>query len=267
MKPIRNPKDRNSDDHHPSTHHPGIIITGASRGIGAATARLLAVQGYAIGVNYLKNAEAAREVAKSISDLGGKALCLQADVSSASQVESMFEQADQELGPLVGLVNNAAILETQMPLVDMDEARLDRIFATNVKGSFLCAKAAIMRMSTNQGGRGGVIVNVSSAAARLGSAREYIDYAASKGAIDTMTKGLANEVADEGIRVNAVRPGFIETDMHASGGEPDRLERVRGSIPLKRSGTAEEVAHAIAWLISPESSYCTGSFIDIAGGR
>ena len=244
-----------------------IIVTGASRGIGAATAKQLARQGYAVCVNYLNNEAAANEVVESINGAGGKAISVQGDVSQEQDVERLFAVSDEKLGALYGLVNNAAILETQMPLVEMSPERIDRVFATNVRGSFLCARAAIKRLSAENGGAGGVIVNVSSAAARLGSAREYIDYAASKGAVDTMTRGLANELADQRIRVNAVRPGFIDTEMHASGGEPNRLQRVRSNIPLNRAGKAEEVAHAICWLVSEQSSYCTGSFIDVAGGR
>ena len=244
-----------------------LIITGASRGIGAATARRAAAQGWQVLVNYCVNKEAAELVLKDIKLAGGDGFCYQADISNQLQVENMFQFARDNFGGLNGLVNNAAILEKQMRVVEMQADRLDRIFATNIKGSFLCAREAVKCMSRSSGGDGGTIVNVSSAASRLGSAGEYVDYAASKGAIDTLTIGLANEVAGEGIRVNSVRPGFIETEMHSSGGEPDRLERVKGSIPLGRSGKADEVADAIVWLLSEKSSYCTGSIIDIAGGR
>ncbi|NKB64421.1 MAG: SDR family oxidoreductase [Gammaproteobacteria bacterium] len=244
-----------------------VVVTGASRGIGAATAKKLGSLGYIVCINYLSNKAAAEDVAHVVSESGGKAFCVQGNVADESAVKTLFSRIDGECDVLHGLVNNAAILEPQMKLVDMTPDRIDRIFATNFRGSFLCCKEAIPRMSTREGAEGGVIVNVSSAAARLGSAGEYIDYAASKGAIDTLTIGLANELAPKGIRVNAVRPGFIETDMHASGGEPNRLDRVREAIPLRRAGKPEEIADAICWLLSPQSSYCTGSFIDIAGGR
>ena len=244
-----------------------VLITGASRGIGAATARLAAARGYAVCVNYVNSRAAAGAVVASIKAAGGEAIAVAADVARENEVADMFNTVDAQLGTLTALVNNAGILETQMRVEDMDAARLNRVFAANITGSFLCAREAVRRMSTRRGGRGGAIVNVSSAAARLGSAGEYVDYAASKGAVDTLTKGLSLEVAEEGIRVNAVRPGFIYTDIHASGGEPGRVDRVKASVPMKRGGQPEEVAAAIMWLLSDEASYATGTFIDLAGGR
>jgi NAD(P)-dependent dehydrogenase (short-subunit alcohol dehydrogenase family) len=244
-----------------------LIITGASRGIGAATACLAAERGYAVCVNYLRNQEAANRIVNSITQIGGRAIAVAADVASEHDVIHLFQAVDDQLGRVTALVNNAGILEQQMRVENMNAARLNRVFATNITGSFLCAREAVKRMSTKRGGAGGAIVNVSSAASRLGSAGEYVDYAASKGAIDTMTIGLAKEVADEGIRVNAVRPGFIYTDIHASGGEPNRVERVKESVPMKRGGQAIEVAKAVLWLLSAEASYTTGSFIDVAGGK
>jgi NAD(P)-dependent dehydrogenase (short-subunit alcohol dehydrogenase family) len=243
------------------------LITGASRGIGAATAKLAATQGYAVCVNYRKRADAAEGVVAAIAAAGGRAIAVQADVAVESDVTRLFETCDRELGRLTALVNNAGILETQMRVDEMDSGRLQRVLAANVTGSFLCAREAIRRMSTRHGGGGGAIVNVSSGASRLGSPGEYVDYAASKGAIDTLTIGLAQEVAQEGIRVNAVRPGFIYTDIHASGGEPNRVDRVKAFVPLRRGGTADEVARAILWLLSDEASFTTGSFIDVTGGR
>ena len=243
------------------------IITGASRGIGAATAIVIADQGFAVCVNYLNNREAAAKVVETIQTRGGSAIAVKADVSQEDQVTRLFQTVDQQLGTLSALVNNAGRLETQMRVDEMDAARLNRIFTTNITSYFLCAKAAVKRMSTNYSGCGGAIVNVSSAAARIGSAGEYVDYAASKGAIDTLTIGLSKEVATEGIRVNAVRPGFIQTDIHIAGGEPDRISRVKSSIPMKRGGNPLEVANAIAWLLSEKASYTTGTFIDVAGGR
>jgi NAD(P)-dependent dehydrogenase (short-subunit alcohol dehydrogenase family) len=244
-----------------------MVITGASRGIGAATARLAASRGYAVCLSYLRNKSAADAVVGDIARAGGKAVAVAGDVASEADVARLFQTADKALGPLTALVNNTGILEHQMRLEDMDAARLNRVFTTNIMGSFLCAREAVRRMSTRHGGRGGAIVNVSSVASRMGAPGEYVDYAASKGAIDTLTLGLAKEVAAEGIRVNAVRPGVIYTEIHASGGEPNRVDRVKDSVPMKRGGSPEEVAQAILWLLSEESSYCTGTFIDVTGGR
>jgi NAD(P)-dependent dehydrogenase (short-subunit alcohol dehydrogenase family) len=244
-----------------------MIVTGGSRGIGAAAARLAAQRGYAVCISYVRNREAAESVVADIVRAGGKATAVAADVSAESDVLRLFEHCDKTLGRLSVLVNNAGILERQARVESMDAARLSRVFATNVIGSFLCAREAVRRMSTRHGGAGGAIVNLSSAAARLGAPGEYVDYAASKGAIDTFTVGLAKEVAAEGIRVNAVRPGVIYTDIHASGGEPDRVERVKAAVPMQRGGTAEEVARAILWLASDEASYSTGTIVDVSGGR
>jgi NAD(P)-dependent dehydrogenase (short-subunit alcohol dehydrogenase family) len=244
-----------------------VLITGGSRGIGAATARLAAARGYAVCVNYVRNGEAAEAVVATACQSGVPAIAVAADVGVEADVTRLFATIDRELGPVDALVNNAGILERQARLETMDAARLARVFAVNVTGAFLCAREAVRRMSTRYGGRGGSIVNVSSLAALLGSPGEYIDYAATKGAIDSMTVGLAREVAEEGIRVNAVRPGIIRTDIHASGGEPGRVDRVKVGIPMKRGGEPEEVAGAILWLLSDEASYTTGAFIDVAGGR
>ena len=244
-----------------------LLVTGAGRGIGAATAKLAARQGYAVCVNYLQNRQAALDVAGGIEREGGRAIAVAADVSVEADVLRLYESIDRELGKVTALVNNAGILERQGRVETMDAARLQRVFATNVIGSFLCARDAVTRMSQANGGTGGSIVNVSSVAARTGSPNEYVDYAASKGAIDSFTRGLAAEVAGQGIRVNAVRPGFIHTGMHASGGEPDRIERVKAFVPMGRGGQAEEVAHAILWLLSDEASYTTGTRVDVAGGR
>jgi len=244
-----------------------IIITGSSRGIGAATARLAARRGHAVCINYLNDQLAAANIVDAIQREGGTALAVQADVGSESDVERLFETAERELGKLSALVNNAATLEVQSRLEAMDSARLHRIFTTNVIGAMLCAREAVRRMSTRHGGRGGGIVNVSSKAATLGSPGEYVDYAATKGALDTFTIGLAKEVAEEGIRVNGVRPGLIHTEMHAKGGEPGRIDRVKPSIPMQRGGQPEEVAAAILWLLSEEASYITGTMLDVSGGR
>lgn len=244
-----------------------LVVTGGSRGIGAATARLAAERGYAVCVNYAANRKAADSVVADIERAGGKAIAVAADVSSEPDVLRMFETVDRSLGRVTALVNNAGTLEKQMRVEQMDAGRITRTFATNVLGSFLCAREAVKRMSTKHGGSGGAIVNVSSGAARLGSPNEYVDYAACKGAIDTMTIGLAQEVAAEGIRVNAVRPAYIYTEIHASGGEPGRVDRVKANVPMKRGGQPEEVARAILWLLSDEASFSTGTFIDVTGGR
>ena len=244
-----------------------LLVTGGGRGIGAATARLAASRGYAVCVNYVADRAAAERVVADIERAGGKAIAVAADVSSEPDVVRLFETVDRELGRLDALVNNAGTVEKQMRIDQMDAARLARVFAVNTIGAFLCAREAVRRMSTKRGGRGGAIVNVSSAAARLGSPGEYVDYAATKGALDTMTIGLAREVADEGIRVNGVRAGYIYTEFHALGGEPGRVERVKEFVPLKRGGQPEEVANAILWLLSDEASFTTGGFIDAAGGR
>ena len=243
------------------------LITGGSRGIGAATARLAAQNGYDVCVNYTSAREQAEAVVADVEQAGAKGLAVQADVSDPNSVERLFHICDLELGTLAVLVNNAGILEPQARLEDMTGDRIDRVFAVNVRGAFLCAREAVKRMSTRHGGSGGAIVIVSLIASRLGAPGEYIDYAASKGAIDAMTLGLAKEVGGEGIRVNAVRPGIIETDIHASGGEPSRVERIAPTLPMGRGGTAEEVAEAILWLASDKASYVTGSFTDIGGGR
>ena len=244
-----------------------VIITGGSRGIGAATAILAAARGYGVVFSYLRNRAAAERVVAEIEGTGGRAAALAADVSREQDVERLFEFAERTLGPVSALVNNAGILETQTRVEHMSVDRLRRVFATNVLGSFLCCREAVRRMSRRHGGRGGAIVNVSSGASRLGSPGEYVDYAASKGAIDTLTLGLAREVAEDGIRVNAVRPGFICTEIHASGGEPDRVDRVKTTVPMRRGGQAQEGACAILWLLSDEASYSTGAFIDVTGGK
>ena len=244
-----------------------IVITGASRGIGAATARLAALRKYKVCVNYRRNKEAADSVVKDILSSGGHAIAVAADVSVEEEVHRLFTAVDSQLGKVTALVNNAAVLEKQCRLDEIDATRLHRIMSVNIIGSILCAKEAVKRMSTRYGGQGGAIVNVSSAASRLGSAGEYVDYAASKGAMDTLTIGLSREVAEEGIRVNGIRPAFINTQMHACGGEPDRVERIKETIPMKRGGQPEEVANAILWLLSDEASYATGTFIDLAGGK
>ena len=244
-----------------------LLITGGSRGIGAATARLAARRGWAVAVNYASQAAAADEVVRAINAEGGRAIAVQGDVGDEAQVLAMFAQVDAELGPLTGLVNNAGVVDMPVRVDEITVARLERMLRINVIGSFLCAREAVKRMSTKHGGAGGVIVNLSSAAAKLGSPGQYVDYAASKGAIDSFTIGLAKEVADEGIRVNAVRPGLIDTDIHASGGLPDRAAQLAPTVPMKRTGSADEVANAIVWLLSDEASYATASFVDITGGR
>ena len=247
---------------------PGIVlITGGSRGIGAATAHLAASRGYAVVVNYRASHTAARAVVQNITIGGGRAIAVQADVGIEADVVRLFETCDRELGRLTALVNNAGILETQARVEAMDAARLQRVFTANVTGAFICAREAVKRMSTKHGGSGGAIVNISSRASVLGSPNEYVDYAASKAAVDTLTIGLAQEVAQEGIRVNAIRAGIIDTDIHASGGEPGRVDRLKASVPMRRGGTADEVARAIMWLLSDESSFTTGSFVDVSGGR
>ena len=244
-----------------------VLITGGSRGIGAATAQLAAGRGYAVCVNFRANEAAARAVVRNITTGGGRAIAVQADVGIEAEVVRLFETCDKQLGPLTALVNNAGILETQARVETMDAARLQRVFTANVTGAFICAREAVRRMSTQHGGKGGAIVNISSRAAVLGSPNEYVDYAASKAAIDTLTVGLAQEVAQEGIRVNAIRAGIIYTDIHASGGEPGRVDRLKATVPMRRGGTAEEVARAILWLLSDEASFTTGSFVDVSGGR
>ncbi|WP_312774609.1 SDR family oxidoreductase [Atlantibacter hermannii] len=243
------------------------LITGASRGIGNATAQLLAQQGMRVVVNYLRDKQAAQAVVETINIAGGTAMAWQADVSDERQVVDMFTAIDDAWGLVAVLVNNAGILSTQCRVEDLTAERINRVLTTNVTGYFLCCREAVKRMSHQHGGAGGAIVNVSSAASRLGAPGEYVDYAASKGAVDSLTIGLSLEVAAQGIRVNGVRPGFIYTDMHASGGEPGRVDRVASAIPMQRGGQPEEVAQAIAWLVSDSASYVTGSFIDLAGGK
>ena len=244
-----------------------LLITGGSRGIGAATALLAAQRGFAVAVNYASNSLAADEVVRTIRDRGGRAISVQADVGDEAQVLAMFEKVDAKFGRLTALVNNAGVVDMQARVDQMSVARLDRMLRINVIGSFLCAREAVRRMSTKHGGSGGAIVNLSSAAARLGSPGQYVDYAASKGAIDSFTVGLAKEVADEGIRVNAVRPGLIDTEIHASGGMPDRAAQLAPTVPMKRTGSAQEVANGIVWLLSEEASYVTATFLDVTGGR
>jgi NAD(P)-dependent dehydrogenase (short-subunit alcohol dehydrogenase family) len=241
-----------------------LIVTGGSRGIGAETARLASERGYKVAVNYRENRDAAVSLIKTFK---GKAIAVQADVASEADVVRLFETVDRELGPVSALVNNAGVVDRGMRVADMSAARIARMFAINVTGSFLCAREAIKRMSTRQGGKGGAIVNLSSIAARLGGAGEYVDYAAAKGAIDTFTVGLAKEVGPEGIRVNAVRPGIIRTEIHLASGDPARVERIGATAPLQRPGEAIEVARAIVWLLSDEASYVTGTLVDVTGGR
>ena len=244
-----------------------LLVTGGSRGIGAATAELAARQGWRVVVNYSQQAAAAQAVVQRIESEGGQAIALQADVTDEAQVLRLFTQIDQTLGRLDGLVNNAGVVDRPARIDEMDLARWRRMFDINVMGSLLCAREAVRRMSTRHGGAGGAIVNVSSAAARLGAPGQYVDYAAAKGAIDAFTIGLAKEVADEGIRVNAVRPGLIDTDIHASGGLPNRVRDLRHTVPMQRGGTAEEVAEAIVWLLGDRSPYTTMSFLEVSGGR
>lgn len=243
------------------------LVTGGSRGIGAEVCRRLAAEGHSVVVNYRTDHEAARQVVTACEAAGASAVAIQADMAETDAVIAMFEQIDADIGPLGILVNNAGIVAPPAPVADHDIDRWRRIFDINVIGSFLCAREAVRRMSTATGGTGGVIVNVGSAASRLGSANEYVDYAATKGAIDTFTVGLAHEVADKGIRVNAVRPGLIDTEIHASGGQPDRIARLADRIPMQRGGTASEVADTIMFLIGDQSSYVTGALLDVSGGR
>jgi len=244
-----------------------VLITGGGRGIGAACARQAAARGYSVCLSYREDAGAAQALVRELAALGVGAIAVQADVAVEADVLRLFETADRTLGRIDALVNNAGIVAPSRRVDQFTCERLVRMFHTNVIGSFLCAREAVLRMSTRHGGRGGVIVNMSSAAARLGSSGQYVDYAASKAAIDTMTMGLAREVAAEGIRVNAVRPGLIHTDIHASGGEPGRVERLQDQVPMKRGGTADEVASAVLWLMSDAASYTTGSVLDVTGGR
>jgi NAD(P)-dependent dehydrogenase (short-subunit alcohol dehydrogenase family) len=244
-----------------------IFITGGGRGIGAACASLAASRGYTVCINYLKDEGAAAGVIAAIEHSGGTGMAIQGDVSSESDVVRMFAQIDQRFGRLDALVNNAGIVAPQMRVEQIDAMRISRLFATNVVGSFLCAREAVRRMSTKNGGIGGAIVNVSSRASVLGSPGEYVDYAASKAALDALTIGLSKEVAGEGIRVNGVRPGLIRTDIHASGGAPDRVERLQATVPMGRCGEPAEVAHAVLWLLSEQAAFTTGSFIDVSGGR
>ena len=244
-----------------------LLVTGGSRGIGAATSLLAARSGWAVAVNYAANSLAAGEVVRAIRAAGGQAMAVQADVSDEAQVLAMFRRIDAKLGPLGGLVNNAGVVDVSARIDEMDMARWRRMFDINVLGAMLCTREAVRRMSSRHGGEGGAIVNVSSAAARLGSPGQYVDYAAAKGAIDAFTIGLAKEVAAEGIRVNAVRPGLIETDIHASGGLPNRVQDLQHLVPMQRGGSADEVAEAIVWLLSDAASYTTMSLLDVSGGR
>ncbi|MCT4708414.1 SDR family oxidoreductase [Enterobacteriaceae bacterium H11S18] len=243
------------------------LVTGGSRGIGRATAILLAQNGYQVVVNYQRNKQAADEVVNTIREAGGVALAIKADIADELQVLAMFAEIDSAFGPVTALVNNAGILFQQSTIENLTAERINRVLATNVTGYFLCCREAVKRMAYRHGGEGGAIVNVSSAASRLGAPGEYVDYAASKGAVDTLTTGLSVEVAAQGIRVNCVRPGLIYTEIHASGGEAGRVDRLKESLPMKRGGQPEEVAEAIVWLLSSNASYVTGSFIDVAGGK
>lgn len=244
-----------------------LLITGGSRGIGAATALLAAQDGWAVAVNYANNQAAANQVVQAIAQAGGQAIAVQGDVADEAQIARLFATVDQQLGRVTGLVNNAGVVDVTARVEDMSWQRLERMMRINVLGTFACAKEAIRRMSTRHGGQGGVIVNLSSVAARLGAPAQYVDYAASKGAIDTFTVGLAKELATENIRVNAVRPGVIDTDIHASGGLPNRARDLAPLIPMQRAGTAEEIAESIVWLLSDKASYVTGTCLDVGGGR
>ncbi len=246
---------------------PVALITGGSRGIGAATALRAAQQGFAIAVNYTRHAEAADAVVQQIVATGGTAFAVKADVADEAQVLAMYQAIDTQLGPVTALVNNAGVVDVAARVDEMSVQRIRRMFDINVLGTFICTREALRRMSTRHGGKGGSIVNVSSVAARLGGPGQYVDYSASKGAIDTFTVGLAKEVATEGVRVNAVRPGIIETEIHASGGQPDRAQQMALLVPMLRAGSAEEVANTIVWLLGPDASYVTGANIDVAGGR
>ena len=244
-----------------------MLVTGGSRGIGAATVRLGAKRGYAVAINYQKRADVAQNLMDEINEGGGEAIIIQANVSIESEIIEMFNQVDQQLGTLTAFVNNAGIIQPPKPLVEMTRERLQELFDVNILGAVLCAREAVKRMSTRLGGSGGAIVNLSSAAAKMGGHNSFLDYAASKGAIDTFTHGLGQEVANEGIRVNGIRPGLIYTDIHASLGDPDRVKKLENVVPMKRGGLPEEVAEAIMWLLSPEASYVTASTLDVGGGR
>jgi len=246
---------------------PIVLVTGGSRGIGAATALLAAQRGFSVAISYVRQAEAADAVVRRIESEGGRAIAVQADVGDSEQIAALYDEVDARLGRISALVNNAGIVDISARLDEMSVERIERMMRVNVVGAFVCAREAVTRMSTRHGGTGGVIVNLSSAAARIGSPGQYIDYAASKGAIDTLTTGLAKEVAEEGIRVNGVRPGLIDTEIHASGGDRDRAHRLAPTVPMKRIGTAQEIAHAVVWLMSPEAGYVTGATIDVTGGR
>lgn len=247
--------------------NPVLLVTGGSRGIGAATALRAAAQGWSVAVNYTHNSLAADEVVRQIRQHGAQAITVQADVADEQQVMAMFEKIDAKLGRLSGLVNSAGVVDVASRVDEMSLARWQRMFAINAQGTFLCAREAVRRMSTKHGGQGGVIVNISSVASTLGSPGQYVDYAASKAAVDVFTLGLAREVATEGIRVNGVRPGIIDTEIHASGGQPDRAHRLASTIPMQRPGTAQEIANAVVWLLSDASSYATGAMLDVTGGR